>query len=242
MFDWSQGSLYIGRIARIPIRIHWLLLIFWGLKLMEVLRLEHEHRRLAFGIWLAGTAVTFLSILLHELGHCFAARRVGGDASEIIMWPLGGLAMCHAPEHWRNNLIVAAGGPLVTAAIVAVGYPTFELLDRASVDWSPLAGAVVELLRWYVVEWNFYILIFNLIPLYPLDGGRIFHSLAWAWYARASGFAYGGRAHASRLTVTVSYVTAAAGIVYGIAYREQFVIIICVWALLSVHQLREDRW
>ena len=59
----------------------------------------------------------FLSILLHEFGHCFAARSVDGDATEMLLWPLGGLAYCDVPHTPRANLITALGGPAVNLAL-----------------------------------------------------------------------------------------------------------------------------
>src|SRR5947209_19260834 len=58
-----------------------------------------------------------LSVLLHEFGHCFAARSVDGDATEVLLWPLGGLATCDVPHTPRANLITAIGGPAVNLAL-----------------------------------------------------------------------------------------------------------------------------
>jgi stage IV sporulation protein FB len=68
-------------------------------------------------IVLVGVVLLFVCILLHEFGHCFAARRVGGDADEILMWPLGGLAYVRVPETPRANFIATAGGPAVNLVL-----------------------------------------------------------------------------------------------------------------------------
>ena len=91
-FSWG---LYVGQVAGIRIRIHGLLLIWWAVEFNNtVLAGPVEQRKVRSAIWALGALLVFLSILLHELGHCFAARRVGGDAHEILLWPLGGLAFC----------------------------------------------------------------------------------------------------------------------------------------------------
>ena len=64
----------------------------------------------------------FLSVLLHEFGHCFAARRVDGDADEILLWPLGGLARCDVPNTAWANFILAAGGPAVNLVLCLLIY------------------------------------------------------------------------------------------------------------------------
>ena len=67
--------------------------------------------------WLVMCGLLFLSILLHEFGHCFAARSVDGDATEVLLWPLGGLAYCDVPHTPRANLITALGGPAVNLGL-----------------------------------------------------------------------------------------------------------------------------
>src|SRR5262245_49442225 len=111
----------LGHIAGIQIRLHWTLLAYWFFELNSVLRLRDE-RGAAFTGWLLAIGLMFGSILLHELGHAFAARRVGGDARDILLWPLGGLAFCESPPRWTARLAVAIGGPLVTVTIFAVSY------------------------------------------------------------------------------------------------------------------------
>ena len=77
-FSWG---LYVGQVAGIRIRIHGLLLIWWAVEFNNtVLAGPVEQRKVRSAIWALGALLVFLSILLHELGHCFAARRVGGDA------------------------------------------------------------------------------------------------------------------------------------------------------------------
>src|SRR5205814_2483962 len=75
------------------------------------------------GLWvdvLVILGILVVSILLHEFGHVFAARSVDGDAAEILMWPLGGLAYCDVPHTPRANLITAAGGPAVNLLLCVV--------------------------------------------------------------------------------------------------------------------------
>src|SRR5262245_16079929 len=134
--DFYSWGLALGRFSGILVRIHWTLLLYWLWQLDGNLRLFHDYRTIGLTFWAISTVLMFLSILLHEFGHCFAARRVGGDADEILMWPLGGLAFCHCPDYWKSHLIVAVGGPLVTALIVAVSYPSFLLLEHYGPAWT----------------------------------------------------------------------------------------------------------
>lgn len=237
--DFYSWGVPLGRIAGILVRVHWTLIIYWLFKLDSVLRRVDEPRSQAFLGWALVVGLMFLSILLHEFGHAIAARRVGGGANEILMWPLGGLAFCHCPDFWKNHLIVAACGPLVTLGIVAVSYPAFTLMGHWFPDWTynPYWGAA----HYILVKWNLYILIFNLIPLYPMDGGRIFHACAWGIFSRQGGYVWGGHSRASLLTLQVSRVTGVLGILYGAYRRDPFWILIFLWALNGAERLKDDK-
>jgi Zn-dependent protease len=139
------------------------------------------------------------------MGHVFAARRVGGDANEVLLWPLGGLASCDVPHNPKAHFITACGGPLVNLLIcLASGLAMIFLLDTAlRPTWNPLwypyrvnAAGAIELVQWdgtplltanpaalllarlFWVSWvNF---LFNVVLIgFPMDGGRIFQSALW---------------------------------------------------------------
>ncbi len=149
-------------------------------------------------------AALFLVILTHEFGHCIACRMHGGTADEILMWPLGGLASCEPPRRAKAHLWTAIGGPLVNVAIIAVLTPWIGLVHG---QWWGLAipnpfdlGGIIR--REEVVGWAHFILLvtnyiawalllFNLIPMFPLDGGRILQALCWKrmGYTRSMRFA-----------------------------------------------------
>ena len=111
MNDMRSWSIPLGRISNISIRAH-LLLIFFSLAM--ILRAAKPETGPAYA-WDAFLLqiILWTSILLHELGHCYAARHVGGDADEVLLWPLGGLAMTQVPNHPRAHFITTLGGPLV---------------------------------------------------------------------------------------------------------------------------------
>lgn len=118
MRDPITWSFPIGRIFGINVRVHVMLPL-----VMLALILKATTTNDA-GITLADAAIVmaimFASILLHELGHCFAARAVDGDASEMLLWPLGGLAYCDLPHTPRAHLICALGGPAVNALLAVL--------------------------------------------------------------------------------------------------------------------------
>ena len=234
-----NGSFYnwgfaVGRIAGIRIRLHWSLLLFWLYDLSSLSKVGLGQAQLIV-CWLLIVALRFLSIFLHELGHCFAARAVGGDAREVLLWPLGGLAFCSAPNLPRSQFIVAAGGPLVTLLIGGLAFGVFSLVDQARPELR--YNNYYYLSRHVLCEWNLYILIFNLIPLYPLDGGRMFHSVTWALLERVKGHGLVAYTKATVATLWASRLTAAAGLLYALLERRLMLGIIFLWALSGAEAL-----
>jgi Zn-dependent protease len=118
----------------------------------------------------------FAIVLLHEFGHSLACRQVGGSADHIILWPLGGIAFVNPPRRPGAVLWSIAAGPLVNVALV----PVLSLLSffAAQAGWADTAPDMFQLIGtiWSI---NLVLLIFNMLPVYPLDGGQILQALLW---------------------------------------------------------------
>jgi Zn-dependent protease len=115
MRDPMTWSFPLGRMFGIRVNVHVLLpLVFVGLILRVTVGKDAD---ITFAEALVMCGFLFVSVLLHEFGHCFAARSVDGDATEVLLWPLGGLAYCDVPHTPRANLITALGGPAVNLAL-----------------------------------------------------------------------------------------------------------------------------
>src|SRR5262249_1794130 len=115
-------------------------------------------------------------VLLHEFGHAFACRSTGGRAYHHILLPLGGLGFVGPAPRPGAVLGRIVAGPLVNLVL----FPIFSLMAFASssqrfIETTPDVHQVLQNL-WYI---NFGILIFNLLPFYPLDGGQIVRALLW---------------------------------------------------------------
>ncbi len=130
-------------------------------------------------VWVAATVTAvlfFVSIVLHELAHALVARARGVSVRSITLFALGGVATMNTPSpNARTEFLVAAAGP---AASVAIGLGCYAL--AASLGWSPRAdiSAPTAVLGWlgYI---NIWLAAFNLIPGFPLDGGRILQAILW---------------------------------------------------------------
>lgn len=127
----------------------------------------------AYGLGLASALLLFASILAHEFGHAIVARRHGIEIEEIDLWLLGGVSRLRGEAHAPGDeLSYALAGPAITAA-VAVCFGVVAALLPASTP--RVVSALVE----YQALVNGAILVFNLIPAFPLDGGRVLRALLW---------------------------------------------------------------
>jgi Zn-dependent protease len=173
------GDLRIGRLAGIPISIHPLWLLIVALITLSLGSAYYPDAvsniapGWAYALGLATALLLFASVLLHELGHAVVARRYGVEVEGIELWLLGGVAKmkgsAHRPE---DELRFALAGPGVTAAIAV----TFGL---AAAVLSPSAADALVALLAYQALINALILVFNLLPAFPLDGGRVLRALLW---------------------------------------------------------------
>ena len=169
----------VGTYLDIRVRVHITFLLLLALYLIT------DRNPLFTLQWMS---VLFLSVLLHEFGHCLACRSVGGQANDILMWPLGGLAYCAPPRRPWPEFVTVVWGPLVNVLIAAACYLVLRLAFQSAPSLNPLAigsGAawptspVGKLLAmaFYV---NYVLLLFNLaLIFYPFDGGRIVQIALW---------------------------------------------------------------
>ncbi|MFC6989760.1 CBS domain-containing protein [Haloplanus sp. GCM10025708] len=123
--------------------------------------------------WLLGFAAAvglFASVALHELGHAVVARRSGYEIDSITLWVLGGVAnFASRPDGWREELRVALAGPAVSVALVAAGFLVLRV--------TPGSFDRVEFLVGYLTLMNAVLAGFNLLPAFPMDGGRVVRAL-----------------------------------------------------------------
>jgi Zn-dependent protease len=124
--------------------------------------------------------VFFLSILLHEFGHVMACRAVGGRADEIILGPMGGLAAVQPPDRPWPNFVTTAGGPAVNVLLLAIawGLPKIEVVRTFLFDPSPAMQGIRYFLVFLFVI-NKMLAILNLLPIFPMDGGRLMQHILW---------------------------------------------------------------
>ncbi|HET7441153.1 MAG TPA: site-2 protease family protein [Terriglobales bacterium] len=171
-----QGTIHLFRFAGVDLFLHW----SWFLLATYEISVRKGYSSLIWNVleYLA----LFAIVLMHEYGHALACRQVGGMANQIVLWPLGGVAYVDPPPRPGPTLWSIAAGPLVNVAL----FPILTALGflSKSLGWAQMMPNAHALLRavWAI---NIGLLVFNMLPIYPLDGGQIFRSLLWFVLGRA---------------------------------------------------------
>jgi Zn-dependent protease len=174
--DIMTWSLPIAHVRGIPLKVH----VTFALLLLVVAAgwSPLGPAGIAFGVLLM--LLLFACVTLHEFGHALAARRFGIPVREVVLLPIGGVALLgRNPRNAVQELVIAAAGPAVNVAIAALLIPVLALLNEpmtlTPALFRPAAETELSLggaLRW-LLSANVGLVLFNLVPAFPLDGGRI---------------------------------------------------------------------
>jgi Zn-dependent protease len=162
------------RVAGIPIYVHWTFLILIAWVVLGYWMQSNDVRTALEG---GGFVLTlFGCVVLHELGHALTARRFGVATTDITLLPIGGVArLQRIPERPREELLVALAGPAVNVLIVAVLYLIFQVRFPAGADTPQ---HLVDAPFWpKILEVNAFLAGFNMLPAFPMDGGRVLRAL-----------------------------------------------------------------
>lgn len=200
-------AISIGTICGVSIRVHLLFVALLAVLLLQAL----DFAGLAGLAWFAmQLLLLFASLLAHELGHALAARALGVRVYDIVMSPFGGMARLERlPENPRIELLIAAAGPAASLTLAAVLIALQVLLSSAPL-WP--AGPVLTWNAFHIaLVVNLLMGCVNLIPAFPMDGGRIFRALL------ARRMAY---AAATRIAVLVGRWVALALLLIALSHRS----------------------
>jgi Zn-dependent protease len=167
----NQGAIRLFRLFGIDVWLHW---SWFVVALYEVQGGGRRYSSLAWNV--AEYLCLFLIVTIHEFGHSLACRQVGGTAENIVLWPLGGVAYVSPPQRPGAMLWSIAAGPLVNVALIPILFGTSLLAGALGLS---RATSNLGQLIWTVAWINVVLLVFNVLPIYPLDGGKMFRSLLW---------------------------------------------------------------
>src|SRR5260370_27246496 len=211
-----QGSIRLFRFSGIDVFLHW----SWFL--VAAFEIQSRNGRYSSVTW---NVLEYLALFRigqrHEFGHELACRQVGGQANQIVLWPLGGVAYVNPPPRPGATVWSIAAGPLVNVALLPVLLGLF-LLGR-SLGWGATMPDLYRLVV-AVLSIDVVLLVFNMLPIYPLDGGQILRSLLWFVLGRAR----------SLMVATILGFVGVAGFI-GLAFlmRSPWLGVIAVFMLMN---------
>lgn len=231
----SRFTLRIATVSGIPIYLHW---SFWLLIAWVVLSgLFSQDASIGFILWrllLMGGLV--VSVILHELGHAFAAKAFGIPTRDITMYPFGGVAsVARIPDKPIQELVVALAGPLVNILLIGAFSVLLRLMNQP-VSWSAdvfiHSGKGMPSLHVWLLSLSFMngiLAVFNLLPAFPMDGGRVLRALL------ATKLPY---VKATQIAAVIGQIFAVIFIMLGI-YGNPFLILIGFFVFVAAAQERQ---
>lgn len=202
-------EMFIGKLFKVPVFLHWTLILMF-----LVFFMGDKNQFLI-------SSFVFCIILFHEFGHCFGAKYFGLEIDKIVLTPLGGGAYIHLSRNPFEELVISLSGPLVNVLLIPILY--FLKITY------PYIGIINEL--FYI---NLLILIFNMIPAHPLDGGSALLSLIEMTGKK--------RLASLEIVTRVSYFFCVLIFIYGI-YTKSFMLPILAFYIgwLAYQQLNHER-
>lgn len=230
LLGWSWS---LGRLRGVDIRFHFSLL--FSIPIAYYLFKPADFRGMVEALLWAGGFLLF--IFLHELGHTFAAQVVGVEVKSIFIWLLGGLTnLAYRPEKPAHNLFIAVAGPLVNMVLAFLCVVFYIFLLVFSLPYSKN----IELFLWAQTFANLFLslalvniilIVFNLLPVYPLDGGNILHSMMEMLF---------GKSNADWITLVVGIPFLFFLIVFGIITRDYILLAFCVVIAFALSTLNRS--
>jgi Zn-dependent protease len=228
------GSFRIGRIAGIDVKLHVTFALILALGAAQWGG-PHGTRGAVFGVLLV--SLLFACVVLHELGHALMARRFGIATRDITLLPIGGLAqLSRTPKEPRQEMLIAAAGPAVSLGLAVLFFGATALAMSAhGITGEALRAQLTQptlptLLSWLTGA-NAVMALFNLLPAFPMDGGRIF---------RAALSLRLGEARATTVASGVAQVLAVGMGIYGLVQGQFLLALIGLTVFLSASRERHD--
>ena len=188
---------------------------------------------LAFFLWKGPRGAFFIvsvftCVVLHELSHSVVAKRFGVDVRDITLLPIGGVASMGAiPEKPSQELLISIAGPMFNIVLAGILYfPLLSLIGKEAMAWPPSWGSWPKTFA-YIFWMNPVLAVFNLLPAFPMDGGRILRSIL----ARRLSYR-----KATAIAVSFGHIFALIFCWFGLTHRSPVLVLISVFIYMAASE------
>jgi Zn-dependent protease len=212
MIATRNGSVRLFRLFGIDVFLHW----SWAVvAIIQISSREGEYQQ---PMWKAVEYISlFAIVLMHEFGHALACKSVGGRAHDIVLWPLGGVAYVSPPNRPGAYLWSIAAGPLVNVILVPITIATYVVCVRFGLAHN----SDVRRFLFNISIINTVLLIFNILPIFPLDGGQMLRGVLWLML---------GAGRSLMIAAGIGVVVAGCSVLVALFYREYWLTIMALFA------------
>lgn len=217
----TPGTLGVLRVLGVPVRLH-----FTFILLLIFLLFIGAGERQSGGMFALYVLALFASVLLHEIGHTLVARHYGIKTTEIVMYPIGGVSRPERMPKGREEFWIALSGPLVNA-LIAGGLFAWLATQRQLVPFNLLRDPTDANLAERIAIGNFLLFAFNLLPAYPMDGGRVLRSVLMFFKPEEE---------ATRIAAGAGQALAAILGLYGLLYSNFMVVFVAMFIYIGASQ------
>ena len=214
--------LRLGTVMGVPVKLHWSFALFIPLFLYLIFIRHVEMLQLL--VFSSLLLILFASVLIHELGHAFTANVLNVRANDIVLSPIGGLARLESMERFpRKEIKIALAGPLANLIVSVCLFVYLYFIMKPGQDFDPFAAfsfLSLPAVLYFALFINLMLFALNLIPAFPMDGGRILRALLSLKY---------GPLKATRIASVSGRVFAVVFLVLALFYRNYALIIISLF-------------
>ena len=213
----GRGTIRIFRFSGIDVFLHW----SWFLVVVYEIQRSKAGGYSSVSWNIVECLTIFVIVTVHEFGHALACRQVGGTVNRIVLWPLGGIAYVDPPPRPGATLWSLAAGPLVNVVLVPIlGFLAVLSNSPLLAQGRPNTTELIPSIFWI----NCGLLLFNILPVYPLDGGQILRSLLWFVL---------GRARSLMAAAVIGFLGVAGFIVLAVRVGDAWLGIIAIYLAMS---------
>ncbi len=214
-----RTNLNLGNISGIKIKVHWTFFFLIAWIVFVELKRGGTTKSILFNMGFV--LAVFLCVVLHELGHALTAKRFGINTKKITLLPIGGMASLDSlPESPKQELLVVIAGPLVNGIIALLLYFIVPVQEYMYLNFTEtfeaLMGFTLQNFLFYLFVVNIALVVFNMIPAFPMDGGRILRALLAMKMNRVK---------ATQIASSIGQFIAAAFLLIGLLYNPILIFI-----------------